>query len=289
MRKALLWILAALMALSSIAYAEADLLQPVQAVASTAPEAAAIAAENGMDAVRTTGELYMTIPSGAGEMLVRVPLGGGEPVRMDSADSIDDLIAYGGGLVYLKTTAGSSSIMSCSGTLISTLYSFGTSTVSGLTLYGGKLMVLMDGQLHSVDPDTAVCLKLSGAQMLEYVVGNGYAYYLAGGDQMEYTAQLGDGETASTQAGCIYRLNLNNGESDLLLKSGGQDLTILDQKLYFHNLNDAYAVRTADSAILKGRVYSLDAQLKTLESACASPDSGFWPLSEGVSHGMTVR
>ena len=279
MRKVLIWILAALMALSGIAYAEtANLVQPAQAAAAST----GIAAENGMDAVRTAGELYMTIPTGAGEMLVRVPLNGGEPVRMDSADSIDNLIAYGGGLVYLKTDAGSSAIMSCSGTLISTLYSFGAAQVSDLTLYGGKLMVLMDGQLHSVDPDTAVCLKLSGAQMLEYVVGDGYAYYLAGGDQMEYSAQLGDGTTASVQAGCIYRLNLNNGESDLLLKSGGQDIAILGQKLYFHNLKDAYAVRTSDSAILKGRVYSLDTQLKTLESECAEPDSGFWPLSDGV-------
>ena len=48
MRKVLIWILAALMALSSIAYAEtANLVQPAQTTAAVT----GIAAENGMDAV----------------------------------------------------------------------------------------------------------------------------------------------------------------------------------------------------------------------------------------------
>lgn len=276
MRKVIIWVLAALMALTGIACAE---VQPAQA---TATAAATVTALNGMDAVRTANEVYIAIPSGTGEMLVRVPFDGSAPVCMDRADSIDDLINYGGGLVYLKTDDGSSAIMSCSGTLVSSLYSFGAAQAQSMTYYGGKLMVLLEGLLHSVEPDTAVCLKLSGAEMLDYVVGQGYAYYLAGGDQMEYTAQLGDGETATAQAGCVYRLDLNTGESDLLLKSGGEDIAILEEKLYFHNLADAYAVRTSESASLKGRVYSLDAQLKTLESECAEPDSGFWPLRAGV-------
>lgn len=284
MRKVIIWVLAALMALSGIACAEEALVQPAHAAVTASVSAAttSVIALNGADAVRTASELYMVIPSLTGEMLVRVPFDGGAPVCMDRADSIDGLINYGGGLVYLKTTDGSSAIMSCSGSQVSSLYSFGAAQASCLSYYNGKLMVLMDGLLHSVEPDTAVCLKLSGAQMLDYVVGQGYAYYLAGGDQMEYTAQLGDGETASAQAGCIYRLDLNSGESDLLLKSGGEDVSILGDTLYFHNLADAYAVRTSESAALKGRVYSLNAQSKTLESECAEPDSGFWPLDAGV-------
>ena len=41
-------------------------------------------------------------------------------------------------------------------------------------------------------------------------------------------------------------------------------------------------MRTGESAELRGRVYSLDTQLKTLNSACAEPDSGFWPTRAGV-------
>ncbi|MBQ3574942.1 MAG: hypothetical protein IJA26_04695 [Clostridia bacterium] len=117
MRKVIIWVLAALMALTGIACAE---VQPAQATA-TATAAANVTALNGMDAVRTANEVYIAIPSGTGEMLVRVPFDGSAPVCMDRADSIDDLINYGGGLVYLKTDDGSSAIMSCSGTLVSNL------------------------------------------------------------------------------------------------------------------------------------------------------------------------
>ena len=278
MRKAILWLLIALMALQGLALAE----PAVDAADPTATAAAAVEAVNGLDAARTASEIYLVLPSGEGEMLVRLPLDGSQPVCMDRADSIDGLINYGAGAAYLKTTDGASAIISCVGAQQSTLYSFGMSTAEHMTMFGGKLLVLMNGLLHSIEPDTGVCLKLSGAQMLDYVLGDGYAYYLAGGDKMEYTANLGDDETATAQAGCIYRLNLNNGETDLLLKSGGEDLKIQDNLVYFHNLADAYAVRSGETAQLRGRVYSLDTQLKTLNSACAEPDSGFWPTRAGV-------
>ncbi|MGN0185909.1 MAG: SH3 domain-containing protein [Aristaeellaceae bacterium] len=278
MRKAILWLLIALMALQGLALAE----PAVDAAATTATANASAEAVNGLDAARTASEIYLILPSGEGDMLVRLPLDGSQPVCMDRADSIESLMNYGAGAAYLRTTDGASAIISCVGNQQSTLYSFGTSTAEHMTMFGGKLLVLMNGLLHSIEPDTGVCLKLSGAQMLDYVLGDGYAYYLADGDKMEYTAQLSDNETATTQAGCIYRLNLNNGETDLLLKSGGEDLKILDNLVYFHNLADAYAVRTGESAELRGRVYSLDTQLKTLNSACAEPDSGFWPTRAGV-------
>ena len=278
MRKAILWLLIALMALQGLALAEPT----VDAAAPTATANASAEAVNGLDAARTASEIYLILPSGEDDMLVRLPLDGSQPVCMDRADSIESLMNYGAGAAYLRTTDGASAIISCVGNQQSTLYSFGVSTAEHMTMFGGKLLVLMNGLLHSIEPDTGVCLKLSGAQMLDYVLGDGYAYYLADGDKMEYTAQLSDNETATTQAGCIYRLNLNNGETDLLLKSGGEDLKILDNLIYFHNLADAYAVRTGESAELRGRVYSLDTQLKTLNSACAEPDSGFWPTRAGV-------
>ena len=278
MRKAILWLLIALMALQGLALAEPT----VDAAAPIATANASAEAVNGLDAARTASEIYLILPSGEGDMLVRLPLDGSQPVCMDRADSIESLMNYGAGAAYLRTTDGASAIISCVGNQQSTLYSFGVSTAEHMTMFGGKLLVLMNGLLHSIEPDTGVCLKLSGAQMLDYVLGDGYAYYLADGDKMEYTAQLSDNETATTQAGCIYRLNLNNGETDMLLKSSGEDLKILDNLVYFHNLADAYAVRTGESAELRGRVYSLDTQLKTLNSACAEPDSGFWPTRAGV-------
>ena len=269
MRKAIAWLLIALMALQCAAFAEGT-------AASTA-----VTAVNGADAVRTASDIYLSVPAGEQEMLVRVPLGGGDPVCVDRADDFEDLMPYSGGVAYLKTTAGSSAIMQCVGNEVSTVYAFGAATATNLSAYGSKLLVLTSGLLHSVEPSSQLCLKLSGAEMLDYVLGDGCAYFLSAGDRMEYTAQLTEGEAAK-QAGCVYRLDLNTGETTLLLKSGGEDLKIYAHNLYFHNLADAYAVRTADATELLGRVYSLDVQLKTLNAECTEPDNGFWPLEKGL-------
>ena len=84
MRKAILWVLIALMALQGFAFAE-----PV----------ANAAAMNGMGAVRAADGLYLEIPYSAGEMLVKLPNDGSAPLCMDRAESIDDLLIYGGGVV----------------------------------------------------------------------------------------------------------------------------------------------------------------------------------------------
>lgn len=269
MRKVVTWLLIALLALQCVAFAES-----AASVASTAV--------NSAEAVRTATDIYFAIPSGDRQMLVRVPLSGGEAICVDRADSFGGMIPYEGGAAYLKTTEGSSAIMRCSGNDVSTVYAFGADEATDLSFYGGKFLVLLDGLLHSVEPGSQVCLKLSGAQMLDYVLGEGCAYFLSAGDRMEYTAQLEAGQTTSTQAGCVYRLDLNSGETTLLLKSGGRDLKLDGNRLYFHNLADAYAVRSADETELLGRVYSLDVQLKTLSGECTEPDSGFWPTEKGL-------
>ena len=271
MRKAILWVLIALLALSAAALAE------------TVPAAALETSLNSYGAVRTATDLYCAIPAAdSGEMLVRLPLGGGDAICVDRGDKIEDLVSYSGGVTYLKTTANASAIMCCIGNNVSTLYGFGSNTASNLSVYGDDLLVLNNGLLYSINPNTQVCLKLSGAQILDYVLGDGCAYYISDSDKMEYTAQLGNGETATTQAGCIYRLDLATGETMLLLKSGGTDLQVNGANLYFHNLADAYAVRATDTGDteLCGRLYSLDAQLKTLNKECEEPDSGFWAIDE---------
>ena len=265
MRKLMIWFLVALMTLSGFAFAES-----------------ADVAVNGGDAVRTETELYFAIPDGTRQMLVRVPVGGGDPVCVDRGDRFDDLMLYQGGVVYLKTENDSSAIMACKGDSVTTVYAFGTSAANSLNYYSGRMLVLIDGLLHSIDPGTQLCLRLSGTMMLDYVLSGNNAYFLSGGDRMEYTATLEGGETISTQAGCVYSLDLNSGETTLLLKSGGRDLKIANDNLYFHYLSDAYALRTADSAELLGRLYSLDVQLHTLDGQCTEPDSGFWPLDRGL-------
>ena len=145
MRKVITWLLIALMALQCVAFAETS--------ANTAATAV-----NGGDMVRTATDIYMAIPAGEREMLVRIPLAGGDPICVDRADHFEDLMPYAGGVAYLKTTDGSSAIMNCVGNNTSTIYGFGANTASSLSSYGGKLLVLTDGLLHSIEPGTQLCL-----------------------------------------------------------------------------------------------------------------------------------
>ena len=268
MRKLLIWFLAALLALSGFTFAEGL--------------SAAVDTFNGGDAVRTLTDLYLSIPDGERQMLVRVPVGGGDPVCVDRADKFEDLIPYGSGLVYLKTENGSTAIVTFNGAEVYPVYGFGTSEAGSLSYYGGKLLVLIDGLLHSIDPATQLCMRMSSTPVLDYVIGGGYAYYLSAGDRMEYTATLEGGETVSVQAGCVYSLNLSTGESTLLLKSGASDLKINSYNLYFHNLANAYAMRVGNTATLLGRVYKMDVQMHVIDAQCTEPDNGFWPLDRGV-------
>ena len=268
MRKAIVWILIAMLALSSIGFAEGIVTQK--------------ASFNSHDAVRTSTDLYLAVTApDSGEMLVRVPLAGGEAVCVDRAERFEDLVAYSGGAAYLAVDGGSTLAKCCIGNKADTLYNFGSGDISDLAVYGDDLLVLNEGLLFSFNPNTQVCLKLSSAQMLDYVLGQDCAYYISESDKMEYTAQLGNGETASTQAGCIYRLDLASGETMLLLKSGGTDLQLGGENIYFHNLADAYAVRASETETqLCGRLYSLNTSLKTLNKECADPDSGYWVVDE---------
>ena len=265
MRKLLIWLLAALMALACVCPAMAENANAV----------------NGSDAVNTGSDLYIAVPADGGEALVRVPLNGGTPVCVDRGGEISDIMPYSSGIAYLKKDGGATAIMGCKGNTAVTLYSFGAQNADNLSYYSGKFLALIDNLLYSVEPESQLCLKLSGAQMSEYVVDDGCAYYVALSDQLDYTADLGNGQTATGRAGCIYRLDLASGETELLLKSGAADLKLDGHFLYFHNLGSAYAVQSNGSAVLRGTVYSLDTQLKTLESVCTSPDSGFWPTGLG--------
>ena len=164
MRKLIAWILFVISLLQCVAFAETATLQL---------DAQQITSINHRTAVRTEQEVYLVLPANDGEILVRIPLDGGDASLVASADDFEDLVAFNNGAAYLKTENGVTTIENCLGSSVSTLYTFGSNAGEKLSVHGSKLLVLMGGLLHSIDPDTALCLKLSGAQMLDYVIGNG--------------------------------------------------------------------------------------------------------------------
>lgn len=267
MRKIILLILAAMLMLSC------------QALAGTSADTYTLAsALNGHSAARTDNEIYMAIPDGDGQMLLRIPTDGSQAVCVDRADSFDDLMSTQSGVVYLKTTNGSSAIMRVQGNLAETVYSFGADSAQKLTISDDLFLVLLDGRLHSIDENTDTCLKLSSAQMLDYVVSEEYVYYVAGGDMVDYTVQLEDGSTISDRAGCIYKLNLSNGNTALLLKSGAETLRMAGNELYFYNMADAYA----REGVLRGNLYGFNLQDEALDAKTRENVIDFYPLADAL-------
>ena len=232
------------------------------------------AAQNGYDAAVRNGDLYFVLPGAAGDALVYVPQNGQAAV-LTRAGEISDLTPYNGDLICLATTNDASAILRISGTQVSTLYPFGTERADDLMVHGNQLLVRSDHLLYTIDPSNNVRMKLSGAQMDQYVLEGDNAYYIAAADQIQYGAE---GTDATVQAGCIYRLNLQTGENTLLLKSGAQDLNVLSGNLYFHNMADAYA---ADDAV-RGHIYRFAIDRQTLESVTGAPDQGLWVITSGV-------
>ena len=231
-------------------------------------------AQNGYDAAVRNGDLYFVLPGAAGDALVYVPQNGQAAV-LTRAGEISDLTPYNGDLICLATTNDASAILRISGTQVSTLYPFGTERADDLMVHGNQLLVRSDHLLYTIDPSNNVRMKLSGAQMDQYVLEGDNAYYIAAADQIQYGAE---GTDATVQAGCIYRLNLQTGENTLLLKSGAQDLNVLSGNLYFHNMADAYA---ADDAV-RGHIYRFAIDRQTLESVTGAPDQGLWVITSGV-------
>ena len=232
------------------------------------------AAQNGYDAAVRNGDLYFVLPGAAGDALVYVPQNGQAAV-LTHAGEISDLTPYNGDLICLATTNDASAILRISGTQVSTLYPFGTERADDLMVHGNQLLVRSDHLLYTIDPSNNVRMKLSGAQMDQYVLEGDNAYYIAESDQIQYGAE---GTDTTVQAGCIYRLNLQTGENALLLKSGAENLHVLSGNLYFHNMADAYA---ADDAV-RGHIYRFAIDRQTLESVTAAPDQGLWVIDSGA-------
>ena len=105
MRKLLIWLLAALMALACLCPAIAETTDAV----------------NGSDAVNTGSDLYIAVPADGGMALVRVPLSGGSPVCVDRGGEISDILPYSSGIAYLKKDNGATAIMGCKGNTAVTL------------------------------------------------------------------------------------------------------------------------------------------------------------------------
>jgi hypothetical protein len=231
----------------------------------------------GADAAKLGGSLFFAVDEGATGALVRV---GETPMLAARAEKIASLLAFDGDLYYLAESGGAWALMRREETTApETVYAFDAGTdVRALSAYGSELFLLVDGRLHIVYPEQALCLRLAGAQMREYTVDGEYAYFVSAADLVDYELPSGAG-TASAEAGCLYKLNLSTSNTSLVMKAGAENLTMRGGKLYFHNLADAYLQGTEKVA---GRLYSLDITEETLTRELDCYDWAYCAVRDGI-------
>ena len=240
----------------------------------------------GAFAVRAAEDVFAAVPDGDKTALIRAPLSGGQATLVARADGIAELTLCGDALYYLSTDAGATTLVRrAADAALSDVYAFPEgSAPHGLSAYGSELYVLIGDQLHVIYPGNGLCLKLVGDRMSDYVIADGYAYYLSLDDRMTYrTASLLGGEELSAAGGCLYRLDLTSGRSVLLIKAGLESLKYAGGKLYFHNLSDAYVMGSGGKEWMEGRLYSYDIAAQTIKKLLSDYDWGFYPAASGLS------
>ena len=158
------------------------------------------------------------------------------------------------------------------------------SAVSALSYYGGNLYALIDNQLHVIYPASGQCVMLSGTTMLDYAIVGDSVYYISESDMVPYqTASLLGNGSLTTEAGCLYRMSLNSGETSLVIKTGIEDLRYCDGSLYFHNLSDNYVMGDETREWMEGKLYRYDLEHEQLTRMVDGYDWGFYPMEGGVA------
>ncbi len=236
--------------------------------------------------VRTEADLFVVMNNGEEKALVRVPRAGGEPVLVENAAEIEDLVTVDGDLYYLRRQGGETTLIRrhADGSK-GEVYSFGTGSARSLSAFGDNLFVMVDDQVHIVYPANGLILKLVAMPMSDYVIAGDFLYYISLTDTMTYeTASLiSEGTMLEGSAGCLYRLNLTTGNSTLLIKTGVEALKCVDGALYFHNLSDNYVMGGAENEWLAGKLYRYDIASEALTRIVDGYDWGYYPMNAGIS------
>ncbi|MGI6239466.1 MAG: hypothetical protein ACOYI5_07550 [Christensenellales bacterium] len=234
----------------------------------------------GANAAQLGERLFFIVDEGAQRALVKVDPAG-KAVLAARADDMESLLHHEGFLYYLKQSGGAWSLMrrgEAPGETERHAFSEGA-RARALATDGENLFALVDDQLHILYPDQALCLKLAGARMREYVIADDYAYFISATDIISYELPAPEGEPARGEAGCLYRLNLSTGNTSLVLKAGVQDLKLYEGRLYFHNLADGYR---AGETRVAGKLYAFDLATETLARELDDYDWDYFPAPGGL-------
>ena len=227
-------------------------------------------------------EYYMQVSEGETDALVRIARDGYAYVAL-RAEEFGGMVVSEAALYYLMRTEGTWVLMSSAGGRTETVYTFAEGVeVSDIGARDGLIFVLVDGRLHILYPQYAMCIQLSGVLMESYVIEDDYAYYISADDRVSYMLSDGAGNIAETDAGKLCRVNMSTGRYEVLLEDGAEGLQYTEGNLYFHYFADRYLTGTGDDMTIDGRLYSYDITGGKVEKQTDMYDWEFFADENGV-------
>ena len=255
------------------------------AVLPLAASAATGVSEHGGVVGQTEAALYTILQDGDNYSLYSLPPSGGSMTRLDTAQTLSDLVIGADDAAYYLSGDGTSFTLKRVGGdgQPATLVPFEAGVqVKHLAWYDGMLYCLTDNRLNVIDPAAGDSDEVTPLSLTEYAIIDDVIFYVSGEDVASYTHGMTDGNNLVLSGGKLYSMTATGSNSELILDKGVQDLKASGDYLYFHNLEDNYAMGSADDMWLEGKLYRYNIQTGQLTSMNLDYDWDFFPTGRGV-------
>jgi hypothetical protein len=250
-----------------------------------AASAATGVSEPGGSIGQTEATLYALVQDGDNYSLFSLPAAGGDMSRLDTAQTLSDLLVGSDGLIYYLANDGGASALKYVNDAgqTATLVSFEAGvSVNRLSWYDGMLYCLADGMLYIVDPAGGDMDQVTPLSLADYAIIDDVVFYISGDDLATYSREMSDGNTLAASSGKLYSMTSTGSNPELLLDKGIVDLKAAGDYLYFHNLEDNYAMGSSDDMWLEGKLYRYNIQTGQLSSMNLDYDWDFFPTARGM-------
>jgi hypothetical protein len=234
---------------------------------------------------QTADALYTILQDGDNYSLYSLPAAGGSMTKLDTAQTLSDLVIGSDGAAYYLSGDGTSFAIKHIGTdgKPAVLTQFDASvTVKHLSWYDSMLYCLVDSKLDVVDPAAGDKDEVTPLNLTEYVIIDDVIFYVSGDDTASYTHDMSSGNNLVISGGKLYSMTSTGSNSELILDKGVVDLKATGDYLYFHDLEDNYAMGSSDDMWLKGKLYRYNIQTGQLTSMNLDYDWDFFPTPRGV-------
>ena len=250
---------------------------------------AALAATGVSDQGGTVGQtadtLYTILQDGDNYSLYSLPASGGSMTKLDTAQTLTDLIIGSDGSAYYLSGDGSAFAIKRVGSdgapLVLTQFDAGVA-VKHLSWYDSMIYCLVDGKLNVVDPTAGDKDEVTSTALSEYVIIDDVIFYVSSDETASYTHEMTDGNNLVISGGKLYSMTSTGSNPEQILDKGVVDLKAAGDYLYFHNLEDNYAMGSNDDMWLEGKLYRYNIQTGQLTSMNLDYDWDFYPTNRGV-------